>query len=391
MTTRLQPSPEPVRLGQFRLPPAEAIQHAFEGIFQRAWFANQGPLVTELDSSFAGVAGGRRSVCLTNTTIGLALATRALDLRGRIAVPARASAELIQGIAWGGAEPVLVDVNSRTGALDPDALDRCASARSGQPFVALAAVPAAHRPELPEDLLDVAERHQLPMLIDASEVLGTSFRLPEASRAIACYSFSSHHIVGAGEGSVAVTHDESLAERLRWLRSFHGGRGDGLIQPRLNGKMAEAPAALILAGLAELSNHRAANADLFARYRDRLAEVPGASLIECPEGQESNHEALEVELESPEDALRVVTNLASHGIESARPLSPRELTRLGSRHAGEAAALKVAGPWPVAEELAARRVRLPLGSQVQPATVDRIVTQVARTLKQAAPMRRLAS
>ena len=207
MTDRPRSENQAVPLGQFRLPPADAVQQAFEGIFQRAWFANHGPLVAELDSCFAPTVGAGQSVCLTNTTLAIALATRALDLGGRIAVPARASAELIQGIAWGGAEPILVDVDARTGALDPDALDRCASARAGQPFAALAAEPTAQRPELPEDLLDVAHRHRLPMLIHAGEVLGSSFRLPHASKAIACYSFSSRHVIGAGEGAIAVTDD----------------------------------------------------------------------------------------------------------------------------------------------------------------------------------------
>ena len=367
-----------IRIGQHRMPAASCVRRVFDGILDRAWFANQGPLVRQLDAEFGGVVGTQQAVCLTNDVLAVALSTRALDLRGRVAVPARASLALVQGIALGGATPVLIDIDPSTGALDLEALERCTSAHAAVPFEALAAVPTTQCPELSDELVDFATRRGVPMLVEASEVLGSSLRLPE--HAIGIYSFDGRHVVGAGQAAIAVTDSQLLAERLRWLRSFHGGSSVELDQPRLNGKLAEAPAALILAGLEELDARIGANTILFDRYRAGFARMPRVRVLVPPAGVCSNHGSLEVEFEQRSDAAWTTEALDQRGIDSERPLLPDQLIRAASRGASFAAAMAAAGPWPKAESSGERRLRLPLGAGVEPQAVDAIVELVCAGL-----------
>jgi len=377
-----------VRLGQHHLPPWAEFEAEFEGIFERRFFANNGPLVVRLDERFGPCVGAQASVAVTNEMIGFAISARALGLTGPVAVPANASLALVQGLVWGGATPVLVDVDMQHEGLELAAL----LAPRASEFCAYSAVLTPHRPGISAALRAEARRRGLPILVDATGALGCEVDGEPVGAAphVHVFSFHSAHIVNGGEGAAITTHDPHIAERLRFCRSFHAASESARVSPRINGKMAEAPAALILRGLDVLAARVAHNQRLFEAYRAALAGLGGVSLVEPTVGVRSNYEACLVEFTAAKTAFiaatqkgecvsltdQVVAKLRLVGIESARPYSPQELIRA----AGRGAAPCNTGPWPVAEAFAARRLALPLGAGVTVETVTRIVGILARAM-----------
>ena len=70
---------EPLHVAQLNLPDWQSTEAAFRGIFERRYFANNGPLVQELDERFAAFAGVRHAVSVTNGTVALMVMLRALE------------------------------------------------------------------------------------------------------------------------------------------------------------------------------------------------------------------------------------------------------------------------------------------------------------------------
>lgn len=376
----VRPNPR-VRLGQHYLPDWDAFHADFDALCERRYFANNGPLVVRLDARFGPCVGARESVAVTNELLAAAILTRALGLAGPVAVPALASLSLVQGLAWGGATPVLCDV-----AQDEEGLDAARLAEDPREFRALGVVLAPHAPAIPPALEREAARRGVPLLVDASRALGCEVAgRPVAAGPHASYfSFNTRHVVNGGEGASVTTSDPALAERLRYVRSFHAASATARVMPRINGKLAEAPAALIHRGLDELPERIAQNRALFGRYIELLGHREHARVLTPGPDVRSNHEALELELGGADPAAwaeRAVRALAEVGIEAARPYSPRELCRALARPRApqrpEADAV-YEGPWPVAEARAARRLELPLGAGVSASDVEEICEIVSR-------------
>jgi dTDP-4-amino-4,6-dideoxygalactose transaminase len=57
-------------------------------IFERRWFSNNGKLVNELESLLSEYSEVKDCILVCNGTMGLQLATKALELTGEVIVPA---------------------------------------------------------------------------------------------------------------------------------------------------------------------------------------------------------------------------------------------------------------------------------------------------------------
>ena len=104
----------PLPVGQLYLPDWTDFERLFRGIFARRYFTNHGPLVRELDERIAAYLGVRHATNVTNGTVALMIALRALDLRGEVIVPSFTFPATVQAISWAGLTPVFCDVDPAT-------------------------------------------------------------------------------------------------------------------------------------------------------------------------------------------------------------------------------------------------------------------------------------
>src|SRR2546427_10594714 len=97
---------EPVHVGKPNLPPYERVASRMAAIFERAWLTNRGPEVIEFEREVARIAGVRHAVAVSNATVGLEVAIRALGMSGEVIVPAFTFVATAHAIAWQGITPV---------------------------------------------------------------------------------------------------------------------------------------------------------------------------------------------------------------------------------------------------------------------------------------------
>jgi dTDP-4-amino-4,6-dideoxygalactose transaminase len=126
-----------------------------------------------------------------------------------------------------GARPAFADIDPETFNLDPGAT----AAAIDRSIKALMPVHLFGQCAEMDAFCDLGERHGLPVVEDAAQALGASYRSDRRGDRhagtlgrLGCYSFfPSKNLGGFGDGGMVVTDDEGLAERLRVLR-VHGGR-----------------------------------------------------------------------------------------------------------------------------------------------------------------------
>ncbi len=162
--------------------------------------------------------------------IGMSSGTDAL-LAALMALNVRAGDEVITSpfsffatagaIARLGARPVFVDIDPASANLDPALLAQAVTARTK----AIMPVHLFGRSADMAPVMDIAARSGLPVVEDAAQAIGARYRgqAVGAIGTIGCFSFFPTKNLGAfGDAGLTITHDATLARKLRAIRQ-HGG------------------------------------------------------------------------------------------------------------------------------------------------------------------------
>lgn len=378
----------PLHVGQINLPPWEQVEQAFRGIFSRRYFANNGPLVQELDRRLAEFVGARHAVAVTNGTMALMILARSLGVSGGVLVPAFTFPATVQALQWAGLQPVLCDVDYGSHMLSAGIVE----SRLRPGIVAILGVHAWGRACDPVALEELARRRNLALIFDACHGIGCSFQ----QRSIGTFgkgeAFSLHatKIMNACEGGFITTNDDAMADRLRTMRSFHVNETFTRLPVRTNGKMSEAQAAFALLSLDQFAENVAANRARFESYRSGLAGIDGIRLVELErEGERSNFQYIVVDVDEATIGLsrdEIVEILFAENIVAKRYFWPGLHKSMPGLAAGMPAAALA-----TTERLCRRLLQLPSSQVTGTADVERICRLLQEVVTHAGALSRRRS
>ena len=271
---------KPLHVGQPNLPDRRRLFERLEGMLDRGWLTNDGPLVPEFEAAIARRAGTTHCVATCNATTGLELTIRGLGLSGEVIVPAFTFVAPVHALAWSGITPVFCDIDPVTHLLDPGHVETLVTNRT----TGILAVHMWGQDSNTEQLCAIADRHHLALIFDAAHAFGCRGRGGKiGGRGNAeIFSFHATKIVNAFEGGAVVTNDATLANRLRLFRSFGFAGPDRVESLGVNAKMSEASAAMGLTSVESLEEFAAVNRRNYIRYFDGLRQLPGVT-IRAPE------------------------------------------------------------------------------------------------------------
>jgi dTDP-4-amino-4,6-dideoxygalactose transaminase len=337
-----------------------------------------GPYLERFEQAVADRVGVAHAVATTSATTAIHLALAAADvgpgdevLVSDFTFPATGNV-----VAQLGATPVLVDSAPDSFALDPEAAAALVSARTK----AILPVDPFGQPADLAALAALADSRGLVMVEDAACALGASIagRACGAWPAAGCFSFHPRKILTTGEGGMVTTDDGGLAARLRRLRN-HGGEAGGVgmrfVEHGFNYRLSELQCALGVAQLGRLDEILADRARAAGLYRDRLGDIDGVTFPEPTEGAVWTYQSLVVVLADGIDRDVVVGAMAHDGIETTLGTYAMHAQPAFARYGYEPGAL------PNAWRLQQQTLTLPLLPGMDEATVDRVATSLARSLR----------
>lgn len=287
----------------------EAIDEHIERVLRHGQFI-MGPEVKELESALARRVGVKHAITVSNGTVAIELALRALRIGPGdevITVPFTwiSTAEVIP---WVGATPVFVDIRPDTFCLDPDRLEAAITARTK------AIIPVSLFGQMPEleRINDIAARHGIAVIEDAAQSFGAT-RQGKPSGAwttLATTSFFPSKPLGCyGDGGAVFTDDDALATTVRALRTHGGLVRHHHTEVGTNGRMDTLQAAITLAQLEYVDAAARARCHAAERYSALLAGNVAIPVID----QGNSHVWAQYTVRVP-DRAAAVARLTAAGI-----------------------------------------------------------------------------
>jgi len=229
------------------LPRLEDYVEYLKGIWERGQLTNQGPLVRELESRLCAKLGVADAVAVSNGTLGLHLALKALGVTGEVITTPFSYVATTTSVLWEGGQPVYVDIDEQTLNIDPRLIESAVSPRTE----AILATHVYGNPCQIDALKSIAERHQLALIYDAAHAFGVRYGGQSVLRYgdVSMVSLHATKIFHTAEGGLVVANDSALHDRLEWMRRFGHNGPENYHGLGTNAKMSELHAAMGLACL----------------------------------------------------------------------------------------------------------------------------------------------
>ncbi len=347
-----------------------------------------GPMTERFEKLVASRAGCTHGVAVNSGTSGLHLLMQALGigLGDEVITTPLSFIASANPILYVGARPVFVDVCPRTLNMDPKKIEAAVSSRTK----AIVGVEAFGNPAHMDAYTQIAAKHEIPLIEDSCEALGTSHK------GRSCGSFGRAGVFGfypnkqitTGEGGMIVTDDSHLADMCRSLRNqgrdvFPDSASEGqklgswLQHPRVgyNYRMDEMSAALGVAQMRRFDEMMQKRERVARMYIERLSGIESLVLPTIEPESTMTWFVFVVRLTTDytvEDRDRIVEGLRMHDVGSATyfpciHLQPAYREKFGFKP----------GDFPIAESISNRTIALPFFNSL----TEREIDLIAQTLE----------
>jgi perosamine synthetase len=333
-----------------------------------------GPTGPAFEAAFAGYLGMKHAVTVNSGTSALHLVVRGLGLGpGDEMITSPFTFVATSNCAmFEGARPVFVDIDEETWNFDVRKLDAAVTPRTK----IIMPVHIFGRPMPMDEIMRVAAARGLPVVEDACEALGATYkgRMAGAFGVASTFAFYPNKQMTTGEGGMIVTDDARLADLCRSMRNQ--GRdpaGGWLAHARLgyNYRLSDINSALGLSQLARLPEFIAARDRVAQRYIKKLAEVEEL-VMPAPyrDGQMSWFVFVVRLADRFSQAQRdgVLAYLREQGIGTNNYFSPVHLQGFYREQFGYKP-----GDFPVCEKIAARTIALPFFNRLSEKDLDLVI------------------
>ncbi len=390
---------------------AEERAAVLEVLESRSLFRYYGPellgKVADLESAVCDRFGSGYAVALSSGTAALrcALAALGVGCGDEVIVPAFTFIATVNAVVVSGAVPVFAEVDD-TLNLDPADVDAKITERTR-------AIIAVHLENVPADmdpLLEVAGRRGVPVVEDAAQAVGTSYRGRSVGTLGACGAFSLQleKNITSGEGGILTTDDEHLHVRAarysdqggQFVTSYATERGAELDEPFVgeNLRMTEIAGAIARAQLDKLPNMLASLRANKARIIKGIGDIDGLVPRRVPDPEGEGGSSAMWFLPDPGVAKRFAAAVRAEGVPAAQMYRGRPVYATPSILDKRTVTGK-GGPWncaehptaveygmgmcPQTEDLASRSLLVAIGPQYTDKDCDDVaeaVTKVAKAL-----------
>jgi perosamine synthetase len=243
------------------------------------WVSSLGAYIDAFESKFAEYCGTKYAVSVSNGTVGLHLALKALGIEegDEVIVPDLTFVATANAVVMAQATPVIVDVCRDTYCIDPAEIIKAITPKTR------AIIPVhlyGHSANMPV-IMKIAREHNLFVIEDAAEAHGASIGKIRVGAFGNCgvFSFYGNKIITSGEGGMITTNDYDLYTRARLLRDHAMSKEVRYWHTEVgyNYRITNLQAALGLAQLEQIEYFLKCRSEIFHQYK-RTLESQG---VEC--------------------------------------------------------------------------------------------------------------
>ncbi|NIK91376.1 DegT/DnrJ/EryC1/StrS family aminotransferase [Mangrovimonas sp. CR14] len=338
----------PIFVTKPTLAPLEEFTEILNGVWDRGILTHNGPLVQELEQEVCKKLNINHFVAVTNGTIAIQMAIKALGVKGEIITTPFTWVATLSAIQWEGCTPVFCDIEPDTLNIDPTQLEACITPNT----VAIMPVHVFGNPCDVEAIDLIAKKYGLKVIYDAAHAIGSTYKgqsLLEYGN-ISATSLHATKLFNTAEGGACITKDLELFEKLKRIRFFGHDQKKAIVEEGFNGKVTEVHAALGLANLKYFDSVLKDRKAKYGIYKDALSGFEGISFQELKFGG-ANYSYFPIIFDSEEQLLNAEQLLNKEKVYPRRYFYPAVNTL---------EAIVTYKEMPIAEDIAKRILCLPL-------------------------------
>jgi dTDP-4-amino-4,6-dideoxygalactose transaminase len=303
----------------------------------RGKWLSMGAETEAFESEFAASVGSKHAIAVANGTAALHLAFMALRLRAgdEVIQPAINFVAAANMTITTGATPVFADIEAlNEPTISPAEISRCITSHTK----AVVVMHYGGYLACMSSISEICRNHGIPLIEDACHAVGAEYvdpelKFPHGRTAgnlgdIGCFSFFSNKNMAVGEGGMITTNDDSMAQRIRLLRSHgmttltwdrHRGHAD-TYDVCLNGfnyRIDEIHAALGRVQLRKLQNNNKQRNRLVQEYKRQLNGLDGWDFPFADHREGSSYHLAAFVAPDPDHRSRVVEALKKSRIQTS--------------------------------------------------------------------------
>jgi perosamine synthetase len=346
------------------------------------WISSGGKYIKEFEQKFPSYIGVKFGTLTTSGTTALHLALKSIGVGpgNEVIIPAFTMIACAFSVCFTGAKPVFVDCDRETWNMNPALIEEKITSKTK----AIMPVHIYGHPCDMDPILAVAKKHNLIVIEDAAEAMGSLYKGKKCGALgdIACFSFFANKMITCGEGGAVITSNQKFFDNCRYFKNLCFP----LDKPRVfqhddigfNYRLTNVSAAILLAQLEKADTYIALRREHAKQYNQRLRDVSGVTLP-CEKEWAFNSYwmySILIEDEFGMNRDQLAQNLKDAGIDT-RPF----FISMHRQKALKDFGCDCSGNYPVTDEIAQRGLYLPSGSGLKPEQIDFVCDTIRKISK----------
>lgn len=259
------------------LPPLEDFIPYLQDIWDNKWLTNNGKYHQKLEEELCKYLKVEYISLFTNGTLPLIVGLQALRITGEVITTPFSFVATTHSLWWNGIKPVFIDIDPKTGNLDPDKIESAITPRT----TAIMPVHVYGNPCDTKRIQDVADKYGLKVIYDAAHAFGVEENNESILQAgdISTLSFHATKTFNTIEGGALICKDEKTKQRIDFLKNFGFAGETTVVAPGINGKLDEVRAAYGLLELQHIDNAINSRKKISEAYKAILKDIDGISFF----------------------------------------------------------------------------------------------------------------
>lgn len=260
------------------LPNLDEFHEMLQQIWDSKWITNNGSFHKQLEKELAAYLKVPYISLFTNGTLPLLTAMQALRVTGEVITTPYSFVATTHSIWWNGCKPVFVDIDPKTGNLDPDKIEAAITPKT----TAIMPVHVYGKPCDTKRIQQIADTYGLKVIYDAAHAFGVEVDGVSILNAgdMSTLSFHATKVYNTIEGGAMVMHDEQTKRRIDDLKNFGFHDEVTVVAPGINSKMDEMRSAYGILNLRQVDAAIEARHQVAIAYRSALRNVDGITFFD---------------------------------------------------------------------------------------------------------------
>lgn len=300
------------------LPNLDDFHEELKKIWDSKWITNNGSYHKQLEAALAEYLGVPYVSLFTNGTLPLLTALQALRITGEVITTPYSFVATTHSIWWAGCKPVFVDIDPRTGNLDPEKIEAAITPKT----TAIMPVHCYGKPCDVRRIKEIADIYGLKVIYDAAHAFALEIpkheddykrAFDETRNALepckpvkreeqkvetesilnwgdmSTLSFHATKVYNTIEGGAMIMPNEETKKRIDFLKNFGFAGETTIVGPGINSKVDEMRSAYGLLNLRQVDAAIAARQQVAIKYREALRDVEGVTFFDDMPGVKHNY------------------------------------------------------------------------------------------------------